>query len=249
MLASNFLPMEHSRAMKRTCNPNLLNIRAIVSSSASKKRPRTQEPVASFDKNQTPSDYARSVFQSNGFYDLDGITKACESRFLPVTTAMTEAYQTEILDAVRAEDLEKAKRLYREEKFQHGCNACNRFGESILHIACRRGNLEMVRFLVEEVGLSIVTIRDDYHRTPLHDAFWTSKASYEVVEYLLNQPRVTELLLCKDKRGFTPLDYTRGEDRSKWLTFMWERRATLRPYEQDCLAKEESPRKRVRIIA
>merc|ERR1712232_246657 len=70
---------------------------------------------------------------------------------------------------------------------------------------------------------------DDYDRTPLHDAFWTPAPSYDVVDYLLKQPNVPDLLLCKDKRGFTPLDYTRAEDRGRWLRFLRERNALLRP--------------------
>jgi len=275
MLSSSILPLELNRSQilnrtnpsinamtnSNTSSPNYLNIRAIVTSASSKKRARSstlaEDSSMSFDNNLTPSDYARTAFQANigSTLDLDSIVKDCESRFLPITTAMMEAYHTEILNAVRGNDLEKAQQLYREGGlFERGCNACNRFGESILHIACRRGNLGMVKFLVEEVGLSITTIRDDYHRTPLHDAFWTSTASYETVDYLLKQPNVTELLLCKDKRGFTPLDYSRGEDRSKWLAFMWERRADLRPLEtkksDDCFySEQESPCKRMRVIA
>lgn len=293
MFPSSILPIDHNRSttrqhnilnrsniihssIKSSISPNHLNISAIVSTASSKKRPRasgtngeeTTTPV-SFDKNLSPSDYARSAFLDNGVKDPELITKDCDARFLPITAAMMEAYHTEILNAVRANDLEKAQTLYREGLFQHGCNACNRFGESILHIACRRGNLGMVKFLVEEVGLCVTTLRDDYHRTPLHDAFWTSTASYEVVDFLLQQPHVTELLLCKDKRGFTPLDYTRGEDRSKWLAFLWERRATLKPYGDDvdidvdvlssssvttelnetCPSDEESPSKRLRLVA
>lgn len=275
MLSSSILPIEQNRpqilnrsnspinTMKTsyTSSPNYLNIRAIVTSASSKKRARSsslvEETSMSFDNSLTPSDYARTAFQANigSTTDLESIVKDCESRFLPITTAMMEAYHTEILNAVRANDLVKAQVLYREGgHFERGCNACNRFGESILHIACRRGNLDMVKFLVEEVGLTITTIRDDYHRTPLHDAFWTSTASYETVDYLLKQPNVTELLLCKDKRGFTPLDYSRSEDRSKWLTFMWERRAELRPLankkSDNCFySTQESPSKRIRVSA
>jgi len=227
---------------------NSLTMSAVVSSaslsissiSCSKKRPRTSllssssytevnEDTINLLRSINPTDYVRAGFKANGFDDIAAIVNDSESRFLPPTASMLEAYNTEILDAVRSNNLERAKCLYRDGKFKHGCNACNRFGESILHIACRRGHLEMVRFLVEEVGLSCITIRDDYHRTPLHDAFWTSKASPDVVAFLLKQPYVTELLLCKDKRGFTPLDYSRGEDRGKWLRFLWERRSELRP--------------------
>merc|ERR1711935_558380 len=205
--------------------------------SISKKRPRTSLATANILRNIHPSDYARAAFKANGFGDFASIVEESEARFLPPTAAMLAAYGTEILNAVRNNNLERAKELFAEGAFQHGCNACNRFGESILHIACRRGHLGMVKFLIDEVGLSCTTIRDDYHRTPLHDAFWTSKASPETVEFLLQQPHVTGLLLCKDKRGFTPLDYSRGEDRGRWLRFLWERRADLRPTKEvveDC---------------
>jgi ankyrin repeat protein len=205
-------------------------------------------------QNIHPSDYARSAFKANGFEDLAAIESDCDARFLPPTASMMEAYSTEIVQEVRNNNLAAAKTLYEEGRFRHGCNACNRFGESILHIACRRGHLEMVKFLVGEVGLSVTEIRDDYKRTPLHDAFWTSTASPDVVDYLLQQPHVTELLLCKDQRGFTPLDYSRGEDRGKWLRFLWERRDELRPT-LDCSEDDEeccsitNPAKRQRIVA
>eukprot|EP00534_Pseudo-nitzschia_fraudulenta_P000694 CAMPEP_0201118888 /NCGR_PEP_ID=MMETSP0850-20130426/3085_1 /ASSEMBLY_ACC=CAM_ASM_000622 /TAXON_ID=183588 /ORGANISM="Pseudo-nitzschia fraudulenta, Strain WWA7" /LENGTH=303 /DNA_ID=CAMNT_0047384371 /DNA_START=167 /DNA_END=1078 /DNA_ORIENTATION=- len=258
MLSSPILPIDltrkHSASINIINNNNnnnnghsqseqpKINILTFASSSStsSKKRPRTSlSSSSSFDnlsadtihllRSIHPSDYARSAFRANGFGDFEPIVGDCEQRFLAPTAAMLEAYNTEILDAVRNNDLSRAKQLYGEGAFQHGCNACNRFGESILHIACRRGHLAMVRFLIDEVGLSCTTIRDDYHRTPLHDAFWTSTASYDVVDYLLKLPNVTELLLCKDKRGFTPLDYSRGEDRGKWLRFLWERRSELKP--------------------
>jgi len=183
-----------------------------------------------------PSAYAKAAFKANGFGDVEAIAINAEKRLVEPTEAMLNAYGTQILNAVRSNDLPLAKSLYKDGLFEHGCNACNRFGESILHIACRRGHLDMVRFLIEEVGLSVVNIRDDYHRTPLHDAFWTSTARFDVVDYLLKVPHVTELLMCKDKRGFTPLDYSRAEDHGKWLRFLWERRAELKPTE---FSKEE----------
>ena len=185
-------------------------------------------------RNIHPSNYAKAAFKTNGIKEdnFDSITKICESRFIEEPTPdMLEAYGMELLTAVRNNDLETVKRLFEEEGnvFKSGVNACNRFGESILHIACRRGHLPMVQFLVVTVGLQITTIRDDYHRTPLHDAFWTSKASYDVVDFLLKQPNAMELLLLKDKRGFTPLDYSHGEDHERWLRFLWERRSQLKP--------------------
>lgn len=85
----------------------------------------------------------------------------------------------------------------------------------------------MVRFMIERVGSRVDVIRDDYHRTPLHDAFWTSEANPTVIDYLLRQPNVAEMLLLKDKRGFTPLDYARREDRTRWIQFLRERKHLL----------------------
>lgn len=201
--------------------------------SSNKKRQRRvslteKDNIINMLRTLHPTDYAIAAFKANGFKDIDTITKQSLTRFIKEPTQeMLDAYGTEILMAVRTNNLSKARQLYKEGKFN--CNACNRFGESILHIACRRGNFEMVQFLIDDVGLKVDEIRDDYHRTPLHDAFWTTTASYDVVDLLLKQPHVPELLLLKDIRGYTPLDYARSEHRGNWLRFLWERRSILRP--------------------
>merc|ERR1711935_396907 len=184
-----------------------------------------------------PREYARLLFKRNGYDDIDSITSDCLDRFQKTPTQeQLDAYGMDIVMTVRKNDVDTAKRLYREKKFD--CNACNRFGESILHIACRRGHLQMVQFLVEEVGLNVHTIRDDYDRTPLHDAFWTTKASPTVIDFLIRQPYVVELLLLKDKRGYTPLDYGRCEDRQQWFTFLQQRKQLLVPTNKDVITKK-----------
>jgi ankyrin repeat protein len=134
-----------------------------------------------------------------------------------------------LVNSVRENDLIHAQKLYDDGLLT--CNACNRFGESILHMACRRGHIDMVNFLVNTVGLSITNIKDDYHRTPLHDAFWSSSIhKYNIVNLLLSSGGVDviELLFCKDKRGYTPLEYARSEDYSKWYSFLYDRKSILR---------------------
>ena len=49
-------------------------------------------------------------------------------------------------------------------------SACNRFSESIVHIACRRSDYEVVEYIVKNGGDCCIV--DDYGRTPLHDACW-----------------------------------------------------------------------------
>merc|ERR1740133_159680 len=112
---------------------------------------------------------------------------------------MIDAYQTDIVMAVRTNNVRTARELYNNTNnnktgtgngngtFIHGCNACNRFGESILHIACRRGHVDMVEFFLVTCGFQLNVIRDDYFRTPFHDAFWTSKASTTLIDFLTTQ--------------------------------------------------------------
>lgn len=192
------------------------------------------------DLNVHPRDYAASAFRQNGCHDAGKVVEACRGRVEPPTPEMLESYSNDVTSTVRNNDVAGARALLRDGKFRPGVNPCNRFGESLLHAACRRGHFEMVKFLLLEVGVSASNVRDDYDRTPLHDACWTANktgSAYDVVDLLLKQPYVPDLLLCKDRRGFTPLDYTRAEDRARWLRFLRVRKTSLRPTTADDVAK------------
>ncbi|OEU06951.1 ankyrin [Fragilariopsis cylindrus CCMP1102] len=232
---------------------------ALLSSTSSKKRQRVsstqKENILTMLRTIHPTDYTKAAFKANGCKDLDAITTQCIKRFQSTPTPQQlEAYSTDILLAVRSNNVEKARQLYADGSY-NGTNACNKFQESILHIACRRGSLPMVQFLINEVGLKVNEIRDDYHRTPLHDAFWTTSASPDVIDFLLqSDPNVVELLLLKDVRGYTPLDYARSEHRSKWLHFLWQRKHILRAstsVTEDSTEEQQSQQqnKRQRILS
>lgn len=108
-------------------------------------------------RNIQPMDYVKAAFKANGYDNFNIINQTSLSRFHSPTKEMIYEYKTEIVTAVRSNDVEMARRLYKEGKFK--CNACNRFGESILHIACRRGHYGMVQFLIEDVGLRVKNSR------------------------------------------------------------------------------------------
>ena len=95
-------------------------------------------------------------------------------------------------------------------------SACNRFGESILHIACRRSSFEIVKYLVEN-SESLFLI-DDFGRTPLHDAFWSPEPRFEVVALLMNTS--LDLIRFQDKRGAIPLQYIRRDQWRQWCAFL-----------------------------
>merc|ERR1711957_744069 len=92
-------------------------------------------------------------------------------------------------------------------------SCCNPFGESMLHMVCRRGYSEMLSFLLEEVEVS-VRIIDDSGRNPLRDALWNSNCNFDVVSMLIY--RDPSLLLFSDKRGHSPFTYARKEHWRQW---------------------------------
>mmetsp|Transcript_18684 Transcript_18684/g.22900 ORF Transcript_18684/g.22900 Transcript_18684/m.22900 type:complete len:321 (+) Transcript_18684:332-1294(+) len=127
-------------------------------------------------------------------------------------------YAIDVVTATREDDLETLKSIHSTGR---SLNCCNRFGESLLHMACRRGFTSIVLYLVEKADVS-VRISDDCGRTPLHDALWHKECQYVIMDLLVR----TEpwLLLTCDKRGHTPFDYARREHWANWRQFLWDRR-------------------------
>jgi len=139
-------------------------------------------------------------------------TLAIEGLFEDTTPEQRAAYDNELIRAIRSQDIPALRKLH----FEQGrtLQAANNFGESVLHMACRRGFLKVVRFLLEEAHVHLC-LRDDTGRTPLHDACWTATPNLELVNYLVEKD--CDLLLMKDKRGHLPFDYVRKKDWSLWL--------------------------------
>jgi ankyrin repeat protein len=134
-----------------------------------------------------------------------------------------ESYDMESVRAVRTGDVERLRELYRSGK---SLDACNAFGESLLHMACRRGDLKMVRFLLGEVKVRSNRC-DDFGRNPLHDAMWTSTPHTEVMDVLMDHVDPS-MLLAEDVRGNTPFAYARREHDAKWIEFLEQRKEKLR---------------------
>merc|ERR1711865_1235147 len=97
---------------------------------------------------------------------IDWIANKCDSLFNDVcykpTQEMIDSYYgtPELVNSVRENNFVKVQQLHANKQIT--CNACNPFGESILHVACRRGHYEMIKFLIDTVGLglSILRVRD-----------------------------------------------------------------------------------------
>ena len=102
----------------------------------------------------------------------------------------------------------------------------NQFGESLLHLACRKGLVSVVKFLLVDAGVP-ANVRDDMGRSPLHDAFWTPTPNFELVDVILQQ--CPDLLLICDKRGHPPLAYTRKDHWNVWNQYLQSRSHLLKP--------------------
>ena len=137
--------------------------------------------------------------------------------FPPITDEDLAGYTTEVVAGVRENDLDKI-RDHNKRGLSLAC--CNRFGESLIHMACRRGQDDMVAFFLNEGGVS-VRIRDDCGRTPLHDACWHRECQFGIVDTIIRlEP---SLLFISDMRGHTPFAYARREHWGVWRKFISDR--------------------------
>lgn len=126
-------------------------------------------------------------------------------------------YDLAVVKAVRECKLTRVQDMLKEG---HKFDACNRFGESLIHMACRRGDRDMVAFLLDDAHVN-PNVCDDFGRRPLHDALWTSQPSLDVVGFLLSKVPPS-MFMAEDVRGHTPFHYARREHWPIWVKFLKE---------------------------
>lgn len=96
---------------------------------------------------------------------------------------------------------------------------------------CRQRNHEMLGLLLE-AGCS-VQVCDDFGRTPLHDACWTSSPNFELISMLLDQD--PWLLCLQDCRGSTPLGYVKDHSHYRlWIEYLDQVADKYWPFIPDC---------------
>ena len=185
----------------------------------------TTAPTTTMCNSTDPESFLHSILRDDHRMSIPTTPSlSLDNFFFSPTDASIAGYETNLIAAVRANDIATMRNDYLRQNKTLDC--CNRFGESILHTACRRGATDMVRFLVEEAGVN-VRVRDDYGRTALHDAFWTREPETALVTILLRA--CPDLLYLTDKRGFTPLAYVRKNHHAVWCTYLDEHRDIVVP--------------------
>jgi hypothetical protein len=134
-----------------------------------------------------------------------------------------DAYDLTVLAAIRSNDVELLQQLHHQGK---SLDACNKFGESLLHNAARRSQLQVIKFLVTVVGCRL-DVTDDYGRNAVHDACWTIAPAPDVMDFILRHVGNPVHLLRMDIRGHTPFHYARKEHHAFWLEYLTENKQLL----------------------
>jgi len=176
---------------------------------------------------QKPMEYVKKLIDEYGdkSYILDS---GADDFFLKPCQENLDAYQAKTIFAIRQGDVDALREI---KKSGQSLQGCNKFGESIVHLSCRRSNVAVPTYLISEGGVSL-RVRDDYGRTPLHDAFWHKEPDIPLVELILNKE--PKLLFISDKRGHTPLDYARKEHWETWNRYFETRIKMKNRFETTC---------------
>ena len=142
--------------------------------------------------------------------------------FLEVQPQHVAAFDATIIQAVRGKNVAALQALHQQGKL---LQCCNKFGESIVHMACRQSSTEVLESLMTlGQGVSI-RVCCDSGRTPLHDACWTTDPNFDSILLLLQE--CPDLLRIQDKRGFTPLSYVPYGQWARWGAFLEEHQDLL----------------------
>jgi ankyrin repeat protein len=159
-----------------------------------------------------PSDYLRAMIHR----EVERKRESPTSRS-PLHQDRIDSYNSTTVCAIRSNDVATLRSLLDSNNVK--CfDACNLNGETLLHLACRRGNLETVNFLIHEARVQ-VDVKDELGRTVLHDICWRAEPDTDIMACLI-QVVSPQLLLVEDARGHSCFDYCRKEHWKEWIRFI-----------------------------
>lgn len=170
-----------------------------------------------------PKEFLESLLFSLG---LEVKVQSCAQLsdfFVEPETSEIEAYGFESLNAVRTQNVELLRKFHEEGR---PLKCSNRFGESLLHLACRKSFAGVVQFLVREAKVPFA-VKDDFGRNPAHDACWTVTPNWDLMDLIVEE--CPDLFFIEDVRGHTPLDYIRREHWPEWEVYLTKKGTALKP--------------------
>lgn len=170
-----------------------------------------------------PEEFLLGILRERGYRTEMVSGKDSEFHRLPALDQIA-SYDKAILSAVLDENVSTLEAMRTAGRRM---DACNRFGDSVLHMACRRGRVGSLRYLLRVCGPSGLIQTDDFGRTVMHDACWTPTPRFDVVSSVLDVD--TRLLRILDKRGSSPLQYVPRDQWLQWCAFFEARKEVYWP--------------------
>ena len=186
---------------------------------------------------ESPQTLLHKILKSRGY--LTETHNALETDYYSAPT--TDQIGRDLVEAVNQNDKAMLAIILKS-----GCdkNPCNGDGYSLLHMICRKANVELLLVLLahadKEQGKSILSICDNYGRTPLHEACLAAPVDsgyFDMIKRIL-EIDVT-LLFLKDCRGCFPLSNVRPENFQYWNIFLHNKKDLYWPPTHD-LQKQNS---------
>jgi len=222
---------DHNENYGQTVDPhsnpqhNDVDLSSPTSNQAQQQRPTIRKNIGNAplpDPDTCPQDmhpdqFLKMITLSRLGYNLEAKSAPSLSIFSEISEDELSSYAIDVVTATRDNDLENLRQIHESGR---SLSCCNRFGESILHMACRRGYTEIVRYMIHEAHVS-VRIKDDCGRTPFHDACWNQNTNIEILDMLMKEDPL--LFLVSDNRGSTAFEYARHEHWPVWRKFLHDR--------------------------
>lgn len=233
---SNKFKQQPPFSQKKSSIPRVVTLTAADAATASIKTRQLQVALEGCTMNEafsaqpplvstvvTPLEYLHSILSERGYSTKSYPT--LQSGFVATPTEIQQAsYHMHMISLVRKNDIDTFKKVMLSGLVSP--NPCNQFGESLLHMVCRRGRFEMLHIMLQ-AGASVHVV-DDFGRTPLADACWASETAFDVVRALLDLD--ARLINMSDLRGSLPLSYVPKKDHGAWIKFLDSIKDTYWPH-------------------
>ena len=199
-----------SSSSKKSKTPHSTVRTSTSSTSSSDDMPATTSPSVELPPDN-PSVYLLRIMSSRG-YDTTPINGLSSRYRISPTEIQMRWYDHPILDAVGNLNITALSQL---QNMGATMDACNQHCESILHLAARKGSVDMVRFMLRQGARCFV---DDEGRLPMHDVCWRVRPAFDIVTLLLHHD--ITMLRVQDRRGSFPFDYVNPRQWKDWCRYL-----------------------------
>ena len=162
---------------------------------------------------ESPQTFLDNLLKSRGYSTTVYETIKCAYYNKP-TSLQLASYDLHLMTVAKSGNAEKLKCMLGAGLSP---NPSNSFGESLLHMVCRRGWVDVLHYLVNEHHIDL-QIADDHGRHPLHDCCWASEPNFQIAKVLLERDR--HLFYMADVRGSLPLCYVPKTHWAAWVEFL-----------------------------